>query len=390
MNTVCFGGILLPKEGTDFTKWSVVACDQYTSEPDYWKSIEEWVGDSPSTLRLICPECWLGEIGERESGIRRCSEEYVKNVLAPAAGAVLVKRTVGGLVRTGIVCSIDLEKYNYEPNAGAPIRATERTVPERIPARMRVKAASRVDVPHVLCLIDDSRHPLKNAVKTGKRLYSFDLNGNGGHIEGFEIADLKALGDCFNAIEEEAALKGDPFILVGDGNHSLASAKAYYLDLKAKGDKRAAKARYALVEIISVFDEGIVFGPINRVLFSTGALDTVKKALSVGVPARAFAGNEEITLYLPADPVEAYKKVTALFDEISSETGAKVDYIHGLDSLINVSRQGGIGILMPSLEKKTFFKLVSREGILPKKTFSLGEANEKRYYLECRDLGSKY
>ncbi|MBP5649105.1 MAG: DUF1015 domain-containing protein [Clostridia bacterium] len=386
MNAVSFGEILLPKKGIDLTKWAVVACDQYTSEPEYWMQLKEWVGESPSTLCLICPECWLDQIDEKKAEIRKNSESYVKDILVESADAVLVKRQVGKKVRTGLVAKIDLECYSYEAKDKALIRATERTVPERIPPRMKVKSASRLDLPHVLCLIDDKDHPLSRAIGETETLYSFDLNCGGGHIEGKKIINTTALFKCLSDIQSDAVKLGKPFILVGDGNHSLASAKAYYQELKRSNDYRALRARYALVEIISIYDEGLTFEPIHRVIFSDRLEDVLKKELSEGIPAKAFSGEKEIEIKLPKDPVEAFRKVTALLDSLSEKYGYKVDYIHGEESLKAICKNGASGIVMPALEKSEFFGLVDREGVLPKKTFSLGEANEKRYYLESRDL----
>ena len=264
MSILSGGAFLLPPRGADLTRWAVVACDQYTSSPSYWEKLAGFVGDAPSTLDLICPEAFLSGADARLPGIAAASEKYAESWLVPYEGMALVRRSLPHGDRYGLVCLADLEAYSYE-DGGALIRATEGTVLERIPPRMKVRAASRLDVPHVICLIDDPEGTvIEPLVGAGDPLYDFSLY-TGGRLEGRLIKDTRAAERALGRLQKRAEEEGRPFVLVGDGNHSLAAAKAHYERLRAAGDRRAERARYALVEVENLRSGAVAFEPIHRI-----------------------------------------------------------------------------------------------------------------------------
>lgn len=380
MSIIKAGDFLLPKD--NFDKWAVVACDQYTSSPEYWENVEKKVGDVPSALRLICPEVYLGEIDARTEGIKQASEEYAQT-LTPVDGLILVRRTIKAGAREGLVCIIDLEAYSYEKR-DTLVRATEGTVIERIPPRLKVKKASRLDLSHVICLIDDEKKSVVEKAEKGEKVYDVDL-GEGGRLEGWLIANADDLLSRLEEMEKEALRDGKPFVLVGDGNHSLASGKALYEEYKKAGDKRAERARYAVVEIENLRSEAIVFEPIHRALFNAKGFveyyvaECEKRGVSVSAGDNLVPACES--------EIRAYQVTQAVVDEYLATHGeAKVDYIHGDDELTRLAKNGAVTIKMPAISKAEFFGYVGANGNLPRKTFSMGEAHEKRYYMEARDI----
>ena len=393
MNTVKFDSCLLPKTGVDLCKWAVIACDQYTSDKAYWEKLDKYVGGSPSTLRLICPEVYLAGADGRMDVIAEAARDYAKNVLTSYGGGVLVKRTTGIGERWGLVCLIDHDAYSYAPDSDALIRATEGTVPERIPPRLKVRRVSDIELPHVLTLIDDrDRSVIEPLIGTGKKLYDVTLYGGGGRLEGWQITDTEPVLKAFDRLQKKTTERvGQPLLmLVGDGNHSLATAKALYEEYKAKGDSRAAKARYALVEVENLWQDGIVFEPIHRVV--KGA-DNAKLIKYLTEKCAGTTAGELLTkggstgIKLPGDAVEAYKLVQTLIDAYVGENGGEIDYIHGRGDLEAVcASEDAVGIVMPKIKKDSFFEYVINNGVMPRKTFSMGEAWEKRYYMECRDI----
>ena len=399
----CFfpADILLPDfEKINPASWPVIACDQFTSEMDYWKETEATVGGDPSTLRLILPEVYLGKDDEgRTAAIRAAMEDYTQNILrAHPASMILLRRTLGdGKVRQGLIGAIDLEAYDYLPTATSPIRATEETVLSRIPPRVKIRRGAPVELPHVMLLLDDPEGSvIEDAASRFDEYpvaYDIPLMQRGGRVEGRflpegEVARILALLDGMG--KEEGSL----VFTVGDGNHSLATAKACYEELKEKlGDAALSHpARYALVEAVNLHDASLEFHPIYRVVFGADTKDLLAfLAAGEGEGTHTFhyvtkEGEGEITM--PAThalPVGTLQKRLDLY--LAAHPEAEVDYIHGEDSLAALSkRDGAIGFLFRGMEKEDLFPAIQKSGVLPRKTFSMGEARDKRYYLEARSI----
>ena len=377
---LCFGRFMLPRG--DASDWPVIACDQYTSRPEYWEAEDRRIGCAPSSLRLICPEAFLGEAEARLEGISRASREYAESALKEYRGGVAVTRTLpGGVKRRGLVCLADLECYS---TSGEPlIRATEGTVTERIPPRLAVRRSSVLDVSHVICLIDDpDRTVIEPLFGEGEELYDVALP-DGGRLEGRLVTDTAKASAALDALMAGAEKSGLPFVLVGDGNHSLAAAKALYEEYKAAGDERASSARYAVVEAENVRDDGVVFLPIHRIVYGmAGIKNELAARLGGDGYVTVMCGDVKERISAPSDPAEAYAAVQKIIDE----SGAKVDYIHGDGEIARICASDGeaVGILMPPLDKSKLFSYIAAHGVLPRKSFSLGEAEDKRYYMECR------
>jgi len=416
--------ILLPKEGTEMEKWAVVACDQYTSEPEYWEEVERIVGEAPSTLSLILPEVYLGaeNVSERIDSIHGRMDQMLRDGFFRQLpeGTVLVRRTVGGKTRWGLMLAFDLECYDYTKGSATMIRATEGTVESRIPPRLRVREGAAVELPHILILIDDPDctviEPLRGK---GETIYEFDLMKDGGHVEGRFLPkeELFGLHGALTALKEKWQGRcGAPLLLyaMGDGNHSLATAKAAWERLKPSlsGEERMCHpARYALCELENLHDEGIVFEPIHRVVFGAGEKELFLERLSdifrgqnPGGGVRILnsgekAGTEEhclpfvceggegaVVIGAPAAQLPVGTLQNAL-EEYQRRYGCRIDYIHGGETARGLgSRSGNMAFLLPAMNKEALFRTVILDGALPKKTFSMGEANEKRYYLEARAL----
>ena len=396
--------ILLPKPGTDLKRWAAVACDQYTSEPEYWEAFGDFVGDAPSTLRCTYPEVWLGK-GE-DARIRSIDETIgrylAEGVFVRRRGMVLVERRVGGKRRTGVVLAVDLEDYSFRPEDRALIRATEGTILERIPPRVRIRENAKAEFPHIMLLADDRGNRIMDEIRKGREelelLYDFDLYGDGGHLSGWFIEDTEPVIRAFESLLEPGTLRekygAEERILfaVGDGNHSLATAKTCWENLKpglSARERETHPARFALCEVVSIYDEGLVFEPIHRVVkgadpeaFAAG----LRKALcGEGSAELLLPGGRRERLAAPSDTAECYRAVQEYIDGFLRSAGGEADYIHGADSLAKVTEAcGGAGILMPALDKADLFGYVATRGVLPRKTFSMGEANEKRFYLEGR------
>lgn len=415
----CFlpADVLLPDfSEVEGRRWAVIACDQFTSEPEYWEAVAERVGDSPSTLNLMIPEVYLNESETRTVKAHAAMEDYLKNVLVHHPDSMIfVERTQSdGRIRRGIVGMVDLEDYEYTKGSTALIRATEGTVLSRIPPRVKVRREAPIELPHVMLLIDDPDktviEPLAEKSNGFATAYDFDLMIGGGHIKG-SFVDEKTQDEIRNALtliaSPEAMEKkyGDkdlaPLLFAaGDGNHSLATAKAYFEELKAN-DRDAAMqspARYALVEIVNLHDEALDFEPIYRVIFNADTDDLVaslKKyvtALDGNASAQkmlCIRGEEEETIEV-ARPVQQLTVGTfqAFLDEYSeSHPEIEVDYIHGEKALRTLSQKGNaVGFLFDGMEKNELFKTVIFDGALPRKTFSMGHAKDKRFYLECRKI----
>jgi hypothetical protein len=397
-------------------KWAAIACDQFTSEPHYWEEADRLVGDAPSTLRMMLPEVYLSETDQRLPAIHAAMKEALSDHLVCHRGAMIaVERTQSdGRIRRGLVAQIDLEQYDYRKGSTALIRATEGTVLERIPPRVAVRRDAILEMPHVMLLIDDPGatvlEPLFEGGSPCKIAYDTDLMLGGGHIKGHFLTEeeqdrvLHAL-DALVTPEAMAARYSDaslaPLLFaVGDGNHSLATAKTIYEELKSElGEDEAAchPARYALVEIVNIHDDAMKFEPIYRVIFGVDPEDVITE-LKKYVSALSGNADAQDIEYLSAsscghilvDKPEKTLTVATLQDFIDSyvksHSSAEVDYIHGEGSVKSLIKEDSIGFLFSGMGKSEFFKTVIYDGALPRKTFSMGHAEDKRYYIECRKI----
>ena len=412
--------ILLPVKFDSLQKWAVVACDQFSSDKSYWEAEKQRVGDSESSLNLILPECYLDESDKRVPRINAAMKEYLDNkILGPVGeGFVYLKRsTPYAGCRKGLMVALDLEAYSYETGAECQIRPTEGTVLERLPVRAEIRKNAVLDLPHILVLIDDPEDRLfsflENREESLKRVYDFDLSGDAGHLTGSLVSGEKDL-DSLAAILDELKSKSDFLFAVGDGNHSLGAAKQLWNKIKEETGDMNHPARYALVELENIHDPGLHFHPIHRVLFGCDAGTFRKELLSFpGVTmedAESADAMEERVKELSSDGVFALGmmlpggfSVIILENEkafLASEAFhafldpwmekgefSEIDYIHGDDVLRELSsKEGNIGFYLPPVNKSTFFSFISSRGPMPRKTFSIGEAIEKRFYLESRKL----
>lgn len=407
------GDVLLPKDGTDMTKWSVVACDQYTSEPEYWSSVSSFVGDAPSTLHLTFPEIYL-EDGDGDARIERinsCMAEYIANGIfaEKVSKYIYVERTQrNGKIRRGLMGVVDLEEYDYMPGSQSKIRATEGTVLERIPPRVKIRKNAKLEIPHIMLLIDDAEktviEPLADAGLPVA--YDFKLMENSGSIRGYFVsADEEARIDkALAALADEVAFnkkynvsdKGVLQFAVGDGNHSLATAKECWHLVKetlSPDEYETHPARFALCELVNLHDASLEFEAIHRVVFD---IDTAKmrKALSEYYELSNSAeqkfimitadGTEEIGIANPKSNLTV-GSLQKFIDDYLKENGGKVDYIHGEDVVKRLGAEpGNAGFILPVISKDSFFPTVICDGALPRKTFSMGDAWDKRFYLESR------
>lgn len=409
--------ILLPDfDKVDGERWAVVACDQYTSEPEYWKSAKRVAGDSPSTLNLILPEVFLSETEERVPKINAEMEKYLKDVLIshPDSMIFLERTQRDGIVRRGIIGMIDLEEYDYNKGSESRIRATEGTVLSRIPPRVKIRRDAAVELPHVMLLADDPQktviEPLAGKKEDFKIAYDFDLMCGGGHVKGYFLPKNEqdringALADLITPekmTERYGAKDLSPLLFaVGDGNHSLATAKACYTELKERlGDEaKSSPARYALCEVVNLHDEALQFEPIYRVVFNVDPVDVVNELRKYSELLRGNAPAQKVQIFSEIfdseyefTRPEAQLTVGTLQNFLDKYTEAhpeaEVDYIHGEQSLIALARkENAIGFIFSGMEKSQLFKTVLFDGALPRKTFSMGHAHDKRYYLECRRI----
>ncbi|HEY9076907.1 MAG TPA: DUF1015 domain-containing protein [Anaerolineaceae bacterium] len=428
--------ILLPSMGIDMTRWSVIACDQFTSQPEYWQQIEQFVAEAPSTLHMVLPEVYLGKIDEsaRIAQINQTMRSYLnQGILQSFPGMIYVERTFNGKTRHGIMAALDLEQYDYTKGSASLIRATEGTIIERIPPRVRIRQDAPLEIPHILVLIDDPNRtviePLKSQLASEIPLYDFDLMMGSGHVRGTQISSLKIESQVVNALSLLAKPEAfhsryqlssnHPVLLyaVGDGNHSLATAKNIWQKMKpsVSGDH---PARYALVEIENIHDEGLEFEPIHRIIFNipTTPVETIFEALKQFYPGRVLmlpclsfdamkkAVHEEnascqtigliakdqtwvIQIIEPPSNIAVGTLQSFLDAWLPSQQGVQIDYVHDDQVVLHLGSQtGNLGIYLPPLQKSQLFKTVILDGVLPRKTFSMGQAKEKRFYLECRRI----
>ena len=503
--------ILLPADGTDLTKWAVIACDQYTSQPEYWDGVQLVVGQAPSTLKLTFPEIYLkdDDRNDRIARINKTMEEYLSQGIleSQSPGFILVERSTPHTPsRKGLILALDLECYDYRPGAQTLIRATEGTVLDRIPPRVKIRENAPIELPHIMVLIDDPDRTVieglyaKAEAGSYRKLYDFELMQGGGHIKGWKIDDEESLtmaaralaklaqgtcpcsgdqsgdgsaagsfdGDasavCDNSVGDGSAVCDssvrDLLFAVGDGNHSLASAKAHWENVKAELMKTQQAnetsghqdintpaglntscfpipehpARYALVEIVNVHDDGLVFEPIHRVLFNIDAntiLEQLKTACSgqqLNMDYKLYDSKEAmekaikeakgksldealndpatsahsaphllpfvlegrygiLTIQNPKSNIEVGTLQSILDELLKNNTNIEIDYIHGDNVVTELgSKPHSMGFYLPVMNKRDLFPTVRHDGVLPRKTFSMGEAEEKRYYLECRRI----
>jgi hypothetical protein len=426
--------VYLPKLSTDLTKWAVIACDQFTSQPEYWNEVEKIVGDAPSTLHLIFPEVYLEKPGgeERIKNIQSTMRKYMdEGILQPHDGLIYVERTVAGKTRKGIVLCLDLEAYDYNKGSSSLIRATEGTIIDRLPPRIKIREGATLELPHILVLIDDPNRtviePLSVAKSKFKKLYDFDLMLDSGHLTGYAVNDefenkvVDALRDLAKP-EVFAAKYGidkDQSVLLfamGDGNHSLATAKAIWEKMKPQVGMDHP-SRYALVEIENVHDQGLEFEPIHRVLFGLkkDLFEELEKTFGEDLIYKPVASADEMVKAVDASRGTGEKQAIGLvgggkefgvieianpssnlpvgtiqsfLDVFLKEDGAeKIDYVHGEDVTVNLGSQpNNAGFYLPGMNKSDLFKTVIVDGALPRKTFSMGEAREKRFYMEARKI----
>ena len=406
--------ILIPQQGTDFKKWAVIACDQYTSEPEYWADCEKEVGDAPSTLNLVLPEVYLGTEKETEKldSIAKTAGKYLADGILTGIGTgfILTDRATSlHPSRKGLMAAIDLEGYSFEPGNKNICRATEGTVLSRIPPRVRIRANSPLELPHIMILIDDPKGiTIEKAFEMAKAegiqpLYDTDLMLGSGHITGTFIPDGSAIAESI--VNGLATLKSENsdglLFLVGDGNHSLASAKAHWENIReglSEEEKKDHPARFALAEIVNIHDKGLDFEPIHRVIFNISGEEFIAKAKEYFKDSglelngdtngkQSFTvvceGSSDVTVSLSNPPhTLAVGSVQMMIDSL----GLECDYIHGEDSVRNLATAGNTGVLVPAISKDTFFGTVEKEGVFPRKTFSMGEAFEKRFYLEAKKI----
>lgn len=397
--------ILLPKV-QELSAWACIACDQFTSEKEYWTALESFTKGKRTTLDLTLPEIYLNDNAEERikvinKNIKKYLSEDVFDTLKK--GFVLTVRSTPYVSRRiGLVGAIDLEKYEYKPKSSALIRATEGTIEERIPPRLKIRKDADVEFPHVMVLFDDEKReitePLYEKRASFEKLYDFELNMGGGHIEGYFIQDYKSVIDKFNALLDSERLLNkygseDRFqFAVGDGNHSLATAKTHWNNLKAnlsEEEKLNHPARYALVEFVNIYDEGIYFEPIYRFIKGVDRQKFLQSLKNIdGGNMRVYVEGETTSYNGKNDLPEGIRAVDTYIKEYITQNGGEVDYIHGESNLASLvdGCTDTVGILFDKLDKGYLFKYVSQVGAFPRKTFSMGEGVEKRYYLEGRRI----
>lgn len=397
------GTFYLPGEKENMAAWPVVACDQYSAQKDVWQQAYDFVGGQPSALRLIIPEAYLDESDQRVPRVQSAMDEYLQSgVLKEAVrGMVLVRRSTQSGSRLGLVLTVDLEAYDFSPDSKSEIRPTEGTIVARIPPRQKVRRGAKLELSHVLLLCDDARRTIIEPVYAKRDqfrlLYDTPLMLNGGHIQGWAVEDEETLSQIAQAIRTLKANLPENGILfaVGDGNHSLATAKAHWEEVKKtlpEAQRADHPARFAMVELMNIYDDALIFEPIHRVIFdATGdaVLDMLKDA-----GLTEDAQHPDLTLVTKAGdmPLRITKPLHSLpvgtvQQLLDKQPGLKLDYVHGDDAVRGlVQKENAVGILLPPMDKALLFPAVAKNGPLPRKTFSMGEANEKRYYMEARKI----
>ncbi|WP_320130856.1 DUF1015 domain-containing protein [uncultured Sphaerochaeta sp.] len=420
--------IMVPKKGTDLTKWAVVACDQYTSEPEYWERTSAYVGEDPSTLRLIFPECYLEEPNpqERINQINTHMSQYINEKLFDTYkdSFFLVHRSTGGASkgRWGLLVSLDLEQYSYAKDSRTLIRATEGTILSRIPPRKEIRKNAPLELPHIMVLLSDDQRsviePLANKRNSLKMVYDTDLMEGGGHLSAWVIdkeEDFSIIAESLQTMHDRLDPENPLLYAMGDGNHSLATAKSCWEDVKKnlnEEEKENHPARFALVELENIYDPGLEFEPIHRVLFGldiktfTSEIEKCAKSYSIEVVEDlktlhslvnkknqnqqfGFCNESGFYLFSLVQPISSIAAGTlqVVIDSLLNQKKATVDYIHGEQVVSKLGRQkGNCGLILPDVAKETFFESIIKDNALPRKTFSMGEAHEKRFYMEARKI----
>lgn len=409
--------VLLP-QNMDMTQWSVVACDQFSSQPEYWEALERTRAGVPSTLHLMLPEAYLAlrdPFAEAEKIDARMAEYLASGVFRELKDSfVCVERTLStGAVRRGLLGALDLEAYDYARDSATPIRATEGTIESRLPPRVRIRRGAPLEMPHVMVFIDDPADSvMSTALAKAARLpalYDFDLCAGGGHLRGWQLsgADADAVDAALEALSDPAALRerygGAPPVIfaVGDGNHSLATAKQCWEQIKAgltAAERETHPARFSLVELVNIHDPAVRFEPIHRVLFETDPSAFLREAKEVFTQryrdegerhdVRLVTGAWEATLSVPGLSIGGLIGAAEEFCvDYVNQHGGCIDYIHNDETALTMARQPGhAALLLPRMEKGELFPSVVCSGPFPKKSFSIGLAQDKRYYLECRRI----
>lgn len=424
--------LLMPREGIDLSKWAVIACDQYTSQPDYWNNADAIVGDAPSTLRLTLPEVYLEQpdVKERTAKIQDAMLRYQQDgtLTEYEPGMMLVERTTKSGTRRGVVLSFDLEAYDYQAGSQSLIRPTEKTVVERIPPRLAVREGASLELPHIMLLIDDPDRkviePLFADKDAFRKAYDTDLMLDGGHLSGWFVPEGKetaALIERLNGLADpetfnkKYGLTGEHAVLpyaVGDGNHSMATAKANWERIKqdlSEEERQDHPARFVLAEVVNIHDDSLEIEGIHRVLFHIHPREVFQAAddffrlhggmAYCGDPKSAPSTNvqsfpcmfhgERVTLCIVDSPwaLPVATLQNFLDDFLEKNPKSHIDYIHGADVVRELSQDArNMGFLLPDPAKEDLFRGVILDGVLPRKTFSMGEAQEKRYYMEARKI----
>lgn len=408
--------ILIPKASVNMSNWAVVACDQYTSEPEYWDNVYSQVGDSPSALRLILPEIYLEKenVNDRIENIHAAMRAYLADgIFDEYKNAMIYVERIqsNGILRQGIIGKIDLEKYDFSKGSSSEVRATEATVIERIPPRIKVRQGAPLELPHIMILIDDPDNtviePLAGAQL--EKLYDTELMQGGGSVKGYLVHDslqeqiniaLSALAEP-ESFNKKYGLANSPILLyaMGDGNHSLATAKEFYEQLKISNpdkDMSNHPARYALAEIVNLHSPALEFEAIHRLVYDVDC-DKLIREMNDALELSANNGKQSFSyLYNGTENTAYIGKVTSnltvgslqnFLDAYIESNGGKIDYIHGSDTVKNLAeKHGGIAFILPDMDKSQLFPTVIKDGALPRKTFSMGHAADKRYYIEARSI----
>ena len=406
--------ILLPAPSVNPETWACIACDQYTSEPEYWDKAFAVAGDAPSAIRLILPEYNLKNSESLIPQIHSTMADYLaQGLLTPAVnpGFILCERTIASGTRLGLVCAVDLEQYYFEKGSLPLIRPTEQTITDRLPPRLKIRRGVPVELTHIMILIDDPDRTVLEPLQADKaalrKVYDFDLMMNGGHLAGWAVDSAEKLAQVDRSLNALMDTKGEhPLLLaVGDGNHSLATAKAYWNEIReglSEAERENHPARFALCEIVNIHDEALLFEPIYRILTGTTRsavmADWKAYAEAKGMSLAADGsdhrftvvsadGEETVAVLNPegAIPCETIQKFLDAF--LAKHPEAGIDFIHGEGSLRALAaKPETVGFLLPDIDKHSFFRDVEKLGVLPRKTFSMGEADEKRFYMEAKKI----
>ena len=400
--------ILIPNEYISFELWSVIACDQFTSQCDYWERVKNMVGECPSTLKMIIPEATLNLIDEDKeiNKISSTMKGYIKQgVFREVTNSfIYVERTLAdGCIRRGLVGAVDLEEYDFTHESGktASILSSEDTVLDRLPPRIRVRKAASLELPHIITLIADKNNtvikPLDDIKQNLPLVYNFKLMEGGGYLKGYQVSGSYA-DNIIKALQllNEKNTSSRGLMIMGDGNHSLAAAKSYWNDVKESlndFEKETHPARYALLELNNIYDSAIRFEAIHRVMFNIDNelfINNLTKTIKHGndYKIQILTSNESISVGTSANSTgEVIEKVQTIIDNYIEQGGGYVDYIHDVDVLKKlVIDNNCVGIILPTVTKPEFFDVVTANGIFPRKSFSIGHAEDKRYYMECRML----